>query len=69
MENKNPLARPWYEWIGWLIWLAALILFLQSALASRIELEPRAALISWIIVIVLLVFAAIVWGMRLARKG
>lgn len=69
MENKKWYARPWYEWVGWVIWLAVTILFLQTALASRIELAPRAALISWIVVLVLVAFAGIVWGMRLTRKA
>jgi uncharacterized membrane protein YhaH (DUF805 family) len=41
------------RWIGLAAWLAVIILFLQHAAASRVELQPRAALISWIVVIVL----------------
>ena len=66
MQNKW-YARPWYEWIGWAVWLIVTILFLQTAFASRLEVEPKAALISWIVVAVLVVFAAVIWVLRIVR--
>ena len=61
------LKRPWYEWIGWIIWLIATIVFLQTAIASKAEIAPTAALYSWIIFGFLIVFAAIVWIGRLRK--
>lgn len=66
--EKKWYSRPWYEWIGWGFWLLVSIIFLQSAVASRIELEPKAATLSWIIFFVLLAFAGVVWGMRIAKN-
>lgn len=66
--EKKWYQRPWYEWIGWAVWLIVTLIFLQSAIASSTELEPQAALISWIITALLLAFAGIVWGMRIARS-
>lgn len=68
MDNKNWYARPWYEWIGWVFWLALLVLFVQSAFSSTYELEPQAGLISWVVAAVLVLFAAIIWGMRAFRR-
>lgn len=65
--DKKWYQRPWYEWIGWAVWLVISIVFLQSAIASRTEVEPRAALLSWIIFFVLLAFAGVIWGVRFAR--
>ncbi len=67
--NTKWYIRPWYEWIGWAVWLVISIVFLQTAVASRTEVEPRAALLSWIIFFVLLAFAAVIWGVRIARQG
>jgi len=65
--EKKWYQRPWYEWIGWLVWLFVTLIFLQSAIASKVELASKAALISWIITLILIAFAGIVWGMRLKR--
>ena len=52
MDDKNikrysfkVYYRPWYEWLAWAFWLCLEIFFLQNALASGQENEPRAALI------------------------
>lgn len=67
--DKKWYQRPWYEWIGWLVWLVVTILFLQTAIASKVELAGQAALLSWIIFAILIVIAAVVWGMRIARSN
>jgi hypothetical protein len=67
--KKKWNSRPWYEWVGWGFWLLVTIIFLQTALASRIELESKAASLSWIIFFVLLAFAGVVWGMRIVRDN
>lgn len=56
--------RPWYEWLLWGIWLIAEIFFLQNAIASSQEVEPRAATIFWVTFAVLLIGGAIVWYAR-----
>ncbi len=61
------LRRPWYEWVLWAVWVVVLIIFAQTAMASAGELEPRAALINWIIFGVLLLGGGIVWFVRRAR--
>ena len=59
--------RPWYEWLLWAVWLFVEIALLQNALASSVELEPRAATIFWITFAVLLLVGVIVWITRRAR--
>ena len=59
--------RPWYEWILWGIWLFLEIIFLQSAMASNQELEPRAAMIYWLIFGVLLLGGFVFWIVRRGR--
>jgi hypothetical protein len=59
--------RPWYEWLLWVIWLFAEVSLFQMAVASGGELEPRAATIFWVIFVVLLVIAGVVWFMRRSK--
>lgn len=59
--------RNWYEWLLWAIWLVAEVFILQNAIASKSELEPRAATLFWIMFVVLLVGAAVVWFMRRSK--
>lgn len=56
--------RPWFEWLLWGIWALALFFAFQNALASGQELEPRAAVIFWVIFAVLLIGGIVVWFMR-----
>jgi len=67
--DKKWYQRPWYEWIAWAAWLLVSIVFLQSAVASWTEVEPRAALLSWIVFFVLLAFGAVIWGVRIVQDG
>ena len=67
--NGNWIKRPWYEWIGWTVWMVITVLFLQTALASRAEVEYQAAAISFGLVAVLLVFAIVIWGRRFLQNG
>lgn len=58
------VRRPWYEWLLTILWLFAEIMFLQAAIASRQELEPRAALVYWLVVIALLLGGLVYWVVR-----
>lgn len=53
--------RPWWAWVLAALWLLVEIFMLQTAVASMWEFESQAALISWIIFLVLLVGGVIVW--------
>jgi hypothetical protein len=59
--------RSWYEWLLWALWFVAEIFFLQNAIYSGQELEPRAATIFWVVFGILLLAGAIVWFSRRAR--
>jgi hypothetical protein len=59
--------RPWYEWVLWAGWLFAQIVIVQNALASRVELEPRAEMLSWISFFVFLIVGGVVWYMRRSK--
>ncbi|MBE9524307.1 MAG: hypothetical protein IMY76_04355 [Chloroflexi bacterium] len=56
--------RTWYQWVLWALWLFVSIATLQTAVASGAELEPRSAVISWVVFFVLLVAGGVVWYMR-----
>jgi len=53
--------RPWWFWLLSLVWLAAVVLFLQTAIASGAEEEPRAAAISWALTALLVILGAVMW--------
>jgi hypothetical protein len=59
--------RPWYEWLLWAVWLFVQVFLLQNAIASRAELEPRAATLFWVTFFVLLIVAGVVWFMRRSK--
>jgi len=59
--------RPWWEWVLWGIWLIIEIIFFQGAMASRRELEPRAATLFGLIFFVLLLAGSIIWIIRRNR--
>lgn len=59
--------RPWYEWLLWAVWFFTQIVIAQNALASSAELEPRAALISWIAFFALLIAGGVIWFMRRSK--
>jgi hypothetical protein len=61
------LRRPWYEWVLWVAWLVAEVFFAENAFASGSELEPRAELLFWAILGVLLIGGGIVWYLRRER--
>jgi len=52
--------RRWFSWVIIVLWIVLLLFFLETAWDSHKELEPRAALISWII-FSLLLGAGILW--------
>jgi hypothetical protein len=56
--------RSWYEWLLWTLWLFFEIVFLQSAIASHKEFEPRAAAIYWMMFGLLLLGSIVVWLFR-----
>jgi len=62
--NIEIKKRPWYEWLLWALWLFAEIFLLQNAIASRAELEPRAATIFWVLFFILLIAGGVIWFMR-----
>lgn len=51
----------------WLLWLGLGVFFVQNAIASRQEHEPRAAAIYWMIFGVMLLAGLIVWLVRRNR--
>jgi hypothetical protein len=57
-------SRSRYEWLLWALWLFFEVVFLQSAIASQQELEPRAATIYWMIFGLLLLGGVVVWLIR-----
>jgi|APSaa5957512622_1039677.scaffolds.fasta_scaffold19165_1 hypothetical protein len=59
--------RSWFEWTLWALWLFLEVVFLQSAVASGKELEPRAAMIYWLIFGVLLLGGFVFWIVRRSR--
>jgi hypothetical protein len=70
-EEKYIIAirkRPFYEWILWAIWLFLLVFLVQNAVASGVELEPRAATIFWVSFVVFLLGGGVVWFMRRSQQ-
>jgi len=75
MDKKNMYAvlkirkRPYYIWILRLIWLAWLLFWVEVAIGSGQELEPKAFNISLVIFLVSLVIGLFLWfkGIRKNR--
>ena len=61
--------RAWYEWLGWAVWLFALVFTFQNALASGAEYEPTAATIFWVVFAVLAIGGGIVYFLRRQRPS
>jgi di/tricarboxylate transporter len=61
--------RPWWLWLLAGLWMLLEILFLQTALASAREGEPRAAVISWIAVAVLAAAGVLGWFRQGRSRG
>lgn len=61
------VRKPWFEWLLSALWLVAEIIFLQAAIASRVELEPRAAMVYWLFFFVLLLSGLVYWIVRRNR--
>jgi hypothetical protein len=61
--------RPWWFWVLVGLWMLLEILFLQTALASAREGEPRAAVISWIAVAVVAAAGVLGWFRRGRSRG
>jgi len=63
--------RPWYIWILRLIWLIWLIFWIEVAVGSKMELEPKASIISLVIFAVSLLPGFSLWfkGLRKFRKS
>jgi len=76
MDKKNMFTvikirkRPFYIWILRLIWLAWLFFWVEIAVGSRQELEPRAFKISLIVFSVSLLIGLFFWikGIRKKKK-
>ena len=58
----------WLKAFGWVGWVVVVVIFVQNALASSVELEPRAALISWIIVALLILPMSLILIRQHRRK-
>ena len=58
----------WLKVVAWGCWFAIIVVFIQNAVASRVELEPRAARISWIIVLLMSLPAALLLIGRILKK-
>jgi len=63
--------KPWYIWIFRLIWLIWLIFWIEVAVGSKMELEPKAFIISLFIFAVSLFLGFFLWfeGLRKFRKS
>jgi hypothetical protein len=46
--------RPWWHWLVAVVWLALVLFFLNTAVASAAELEPQAATINYVVTALLL---------------
>ncbi|MBC8506232.1 MAG: hypothetical protein ISR58_04885 [Anaerolineales bacterium] len=67
-EEYYKIARgPWYQWVLWAVWLFLEIIFLQAAVASSKELEPRAAIVFWLLFGVFALGGITVWIIRRER--
>ena len=62
--------RPWYIWILRLIWITWLVFWIEVAVGSRLELEPKAFTISIIIFAISLFLGLLLWlkGLRKFRR-
>jgi hypothetical protein len=74
MDNKNLYnikirRRPWWMWLLAALWLVVEVFFLQCALASPAEHEPRATLIFWVLFAVIAVAGALIWILRGRSKA
>ena len=62
------IRRPWFEWVVWVVWLLLEIFFLQNAIASRQEIEPRAAILFWVMFGILLLGGVTTFVIRRVNK-
>lgn len=62
--------KPWYIWILRLIWIAWLVFWIEIAVGSRLELEPKAFTISIIIFAISLFLGLLLWlkGLKKFRR-
>ena len=68
MFGINLKPRPVVEWLLWLLWLITEIFMLQNAVAAGTELQSTAAVIFWVIFVVLLIAGAVVWIIRKPKE-
>jgi hypothetical protein len=74
MDKKNMYAvikirkRPYYIWVLRLTWLAWLFFWVEVAIGSGQELEPRAFNISLLIFLVSLVIGLFLWFMGIRKN-
>jgi len=62
--------RPFYIWILRVLWVVWLVFWLEVALGSKAELEPRAFVISMVVFLISLCagLALWIWGIQRSRK-
>ena len=65
--NIKIRQRTWYQWVLWGIWLFLEVVFFQAAVASGQELEPRAAMVFWLLFGVFTLGGVTVWIIRRQR--
>lgn len=76
MRDKKTYSVPkirkrlWYIWILRLIWIAWLVFWIEVAVGSRLELEPKAFTISIIIFAISLFLGLLLWikGLKKFRR-
>jgi uncharacterized membrane protein YhaH (DUF805 family) len=62
-------GRPWYFWVLLVLWIGLLVALVQNALASAAELEPRAAMLFWIMTGVVLLAGLVIMYVRRSRSA
>ncbi|MHB1006808.1 MAG: hypothetical protein ACYC3S_14360 [Chloroflexota bacterium] len=67
-REERGTAR-WLERVCLALWLGAVAFFVQFALASTAELEPQAAVMGWMFVVILLAGGGSVIGARRLDRG
>lgn len=68
MKKLKSIASIVVRGMVWGGWFVLLVFFIQTALASQWENEPRAALLYWMIVVVLVLGGGIIYLSRLTRE-
>jgi len=63
------MKRAWYVWIFWAAWVLWLIFWVDLALGSLKEREPRAAAIAFVVLGISLAIGVIRWMWKKRREN